>query len=84
MKRLQLLLAVVIAPRPVTALDNGLGQKTDDDAAMRPWMNASLPRVQRLKDLVGSMTTAEKLTQLVHKAPGVARIGLPAYVYSGT
>ncbi len=52
--------------------------------ALRPWMNASIPRSQRLQNLVGSMTTAEKLTQLVHKAPGVPRIGLPAYVYSGT
>ena len=58
--------------------------KTEDAAAMRPWMNASLTRPQRLQDLVGSMTTAEKLTQLVHMAPGVARVGLPAYVYSGT
>ena len=51
---------------------------------LRPWMNASILRPRRLQDLVGSMTTAEKLTQLVHKAPGVPRIGLPPYVYSGT
>ena len=48
-----------------------------------PWMDAALPREKRLADLVGRMTTAEKLTQLAHKAPGIARVGLPGYVYSG-
>ena len=49
-----------------------------------PWMNAALPQEQRLADLVGRLSTAEKLTQLIHKAPGVHRVGLPGYIYSGT
>lgn len=59
-------------------------REASESPVLRPWMNASISRPQRLQYLVGSMTTAEKLTQLVHKAPGVPRIGLPPYVYSGT
>ena len=46
-------------------------------------MNASLPVAQRLQDLMGRLTLAEKLTQLTHISPGVARVGLPAYSYNG-
>ncbi|GJN27946.1 hypothetical protein PR202_gb16014 [Eleusine coracana subsp. coracana] len=41
--------------------------------------DASLPPAQRAADLVSRMTPAEKIAQLGDVAPGVARLGVPAY-----
>ena len=76
--------AVVLPALLMVSLGDHRASAEPATAEPRPWMDASLPRARRLADLVGSLTTAEKLTQLVHKAPGVPRIGLPPYVYSGT
>jgi beta-glucosidase len=44
-----------------------------------PYMDPSLPIPQRVDDLVGRMTLDEKATQLINTAPGIPRLGVPAY-----
>ena len=41
--------------------------------------DASLPTEQRVADLVGRMTVEEKITQMLHGAPAIERLGVPAY-----
>jgi beta-glucosidase len=45
------------------------------------WKNPSLPIEARLNDLVSRMSLAEKVAQLQNDAPGIPRLGLPAYNY---
>ncbi len=45
-----------------------------------PICDQSLPARQRAVDLVSRMTTAEKITQLVHKVPAIPRVGLPEII----
>ncbi|KAL6875719.1 hypothetical protein ACP4OV_013232 [Aristida adscensionis] len=44
-----------------------------------PFCDASLPAARRAADLVARLTAAEKVAQLGDEAPGVARLGVPAY-----
>ncbi|KAL6013099.1 putative beta-D-xylosidase 5 [Asimina triloba] len=44
-----------------------------------PFCNSSLPFPARAEDLVARLTLQEKAQQLVNKAGGVARLGVPAY-----
>jgi beta-glucosidase len=44
-----------------------------------PYMNSSLPISQRVDDLVGRLTLDEKAAQMVNTAPGIPRLGIPAY-----
>ena len=76
---LLLLLLLLLSPPSVPGQAVGSAQ-----LPALPWMDAALPQGKRVADLVGRLSTAEKLTQLIHKAPGVQRVGLPAYTYSGT
>jgi hypothetical protein len=41
-----------------------------------PICDQSLPSHERAADLINRMTTAEKITQLVHKVPRIPRLGL--------
>jgi beta-D-xylosidase 4 len=41
----------------------------------------SLPARQRAIDLISRMTTAKKITQLVHKVPAILRLGLPEIIW---
>jgi len=45
------------------------------------WRDASQPLEAREKDLVRRMSLAEKVAQLQNGAPGIPRLGLPAYNY---
>jgi beta-glucosidase len=44
-----------------------------------PFQNPDLPLEARLDDLVGRMTVAEKASQMLHEAPAIERLGIPAY-----
>jgi beta-glucosidase-like glycosyl hydrolase len=44
-----------------------------------PICDQSIPTHQRAADLVSRMTTAEKITQMVHQAAAIPRLGLPNY-----
>jgi beta-glucosidase len=44
-----------------------------------PYLDPSLPVAQRVDDLVGRLTLEEKAAQMVNTAPGIPRLGIPAY-----
>jgi len=44
-----------------------------------PFWNAELPLEARLDDLLGRLSLEEKTAQLLHEAPAVPRLGIPAY-----
>ncbi len=44
-----------------------------------PYLNPSLPLEQRVNDLVGRMTLEEKISQMMHQAPAIERLGIPEY-----
>ncbi|HEX6805018.1 MAG TPA: glycoside hydrolase family 3 C-terminal domain-containing protein, partial [Terriglobales bacterium] len=49
------------------------------DLAKAPFRNPRLPIEQRVNDLVSRMTLQEKAAQMVHTAPAIPRLGIPAY-----
>ena len=46
-----------------------------------PFLNPDLPVGQRVDDLVGRMTLQEKISQMQSHAPGIPRLGVPAYTW---
>ncbi|NLS76271.1 MAG: glucan 1,4-alpha-glucosidase [Chloroflexi bacterium] len=48
-------------------------------SAKAAYLDTSLPVELRAKDLVSRMTLEEKVSQMVHDAPPVERLGIPAY-----
>jgi beta-glucosidase len=56
---------------------------TGGDRAMAPaafpFQDPDLPIDARVDDLVGRLTIAEKATQMLHEAPAIERLGIPAY-----
>ena len=44
-----------------------------------PFQNADLAIDARVDDLVGRLTVAEKAAQMLHEAPAIERLGIPAY-----
>lgn len=45
----------------------------------QPWQDASLPLAQRIDDLIGRLTLAEKCSQLCNSSRAIERLGIPAY-----
>ncbi len=45
------------------------------------WRDSTKPMDARIDDLIGRMSLAEKVGQIKDDAPGIARLGLPAYRY---
>ncbi len=43
------------------------------------YLNPSKPTAARVADLIGRLTPAEKVAQLLHTAPAIERLGVPAY-----
>jgi beta-glucosidase len=46
-----------------------------------PFQDPDLPLERRLDDLIGRLTLEEKAAQLLHQAPAVPRLGVPAHNY---
>src|SRR5258706_1235052 len=44
-----------------------------------PFQNCELSLAARVKDLVSRLTLAEKAAQMLHEAPAIPRLGIPAY-----
>ena len=53
--------------------------QTEPDLANLPFRNPSLPIEQRVDDLVSRLTAQEKVSQMVHDAAAIPRLGIPAY-----
>ena len=49
------------------------------DDATPTYLDASLPPAERAADLVARMTLEEKVSQMVHDAPAIERLGVPEY-----
>jgi beta-glucosidase len=49
------------------------------DLANAPFRNPDLPIEQRVNDLVSRMTPEEKVSQMVHTAAAIPRLGIPEY-----
>jgi len=45
----------------------------------QPWFNPDLPFETRVNALVAAMTLREKIAQMLHSAPPIPRLGIPAY-----
>jgi len=46
---------------------------------MERFRNPDLPLAQRIDDLIGRLTLSEKIGQMLHEAPAIERLGIPAY-----
>lgn len=44
-----------------------------------PWYDQTLPVEERVEKLIDSMTIEEKIGQMMHDAPAIERLGIPAY-----
>jgi len=49
------------------------------DPAAPTYLDTALPPAERAADLVSRMTPDEKISQMVHDAPAIERLGVPAY-----
>src|SRR5260370_39210326 len=49
------------------------------DLANAPFRNSALPTEDRVNDLVSRLTLEEKVSQMVHTAAAIPRLGIPQY-----
>src|SRR5690606_10021969 len=49
------------------------------DMSDYPFLNPELPVDARVADLVARLTLGEKASQMLHEAPAIERLGIPAY-----
>jgi beta-glucosidase len=54
-------------------------QSAAPDLSKAPFRNPALPIEQRVNDLVSRMTLEEKVSQMVHTAAAIPRLGIPEY-----
>lgn len=45
------------------------------------YLDPGQPLDERVHDLIGRMTRAEKISQMLHECPAIPRLGIPAYNY---
>jgi beta-glucosidase len=57
----------------------GSAQAPAPELANAPFRNPALPIGERVDDLVSRLTLEEKVSQMVHTAPAIPRLGIPAY-----
>lgn len=74
--RTALLMTIAIV---MNGLNAGYPDCEKGPLATFPICDQSVSTHQRAADLVSRMTTAEKITQMVHAAAAIPRLGLPAY-----
>ena len=44
-----------------------------------PFLDPDLPLDERVQDLISRLTLGEKVHQMLHAAPAIPRLGVPAY-----
>ncbi len=74
-------LALAALIRPAAAQDTPAPVAPSAPADKPLFTNPAQPLDRRVDDLIGRMTLPEKVGQLVNGAPGLERLGLPAYNY---
>jgi beta-glucosidase len=80
MKKILLLLAL-FSPFSFAQDTNGQASvsQVSPEIANAPFRNPSLPIDKRVDDLVSRMTLEEKVSQMVHTAAAIPRLGIPEY-----
>lgn len=78
---LSILLAIVTFTAESFAQAGGStpAQGSDSELANAPFRNPNLPVDERVNDLVSRMTLEEKVSQMVHTAAAIPRLGIPEY-----
>ena len=62
-----------------SAVESAAAQGSAADLTNAPFRNPALPIDQRVNDLVSRMTLEEEVSQMVHLAAAVPRLGIPEY-----
>src|SRR6266550_8286274 len=72
---------IVVVSNQSFAQENGSAssQSAAPDLSKAPFRNPALPIEQRVNDLVSRMTLDEKVSQMVHTAAAIPRLGIPEY-----
>ena len=52
---------------------------SQSNSGLLPYQNSSFTFEERVDDLVGRMTLAEKTSQMLNNAPAIIRLNIPAY-----
>jgi beta-glucosidase len=73
------LLSFSIKTFPQASTESTSAQASTPDLANSPFRNPSLPIEDRVNDLVARMTLEEKVSQMMHAAPAIPRLGIPEY-----
>ena len=76
MKKIAIVYLFAILPFSVSLSGQTSG---DRNSANPPFRNPKLPIEERVNDLVSRLTIEEKAAQMVHTAPAIPRLGIPAY-----
>jgi beta-glucosidase len=71
--------SVCLAQEPASNSAQSSKAASKSDLASAPFRNPSLPIEERVNDLVSRLTLEEKAAQMVHTAPAIGRLGIPAY-----
>ena len=84
MKKLQVvfmlgLIVAVSSQSFAQATGPASSQSAAPDLSKAPFRNPALPIEQRVNDLVSRMTLEEKVSQMVHTAAAIPRLGIPEY-----
>ena len=73
MKRLLYIFALLTS----AIIFRSCGSQAADNAL--PYLDSRLPIERRVEDLVSRMTLDEKISQMMHQAPAIERLGIPEY-----
>src|SRR5262249_1247911 len=78
---LVVLLAIISFPSKMfsQAAGESAPQQTNATLEKALFRNPSLPIAERVNDLVSRMTLEEKVSQMVHAASAIPRLGIPEY-----
>ena len=82
--RLAIWLALTLTLTACNESNNTVTNSESNDSQTEkvlPYQDTSLPMNQRVDDLVGRMSLAEKVAQMYNDAPAIERLDVPAYDY---
>ena len=73
------ILSFTVQPLAQVSSESVPAQGSAADLANAPFRNPALPIDQRVNDLLSRMTLEEKVSQMVHVAAAIPRLGIPEY-----